>query len=469
MKKCKKNRLKLNNAGMTLIELLVAIAIMAVALVPLLFSFVNVAKYNARAREIQQTTTLAHTVMENCKAYSLEEIKDQMTDTTDPQYPFLDGVYASQIDVRGNQMYLTDVVVEDKKYDIMLDFNAHDVGTQSAFEVMETESMNPYLDAVFTPMGTKFHVNFSDGSSAYYTAAQLDQVAYINALQKISDNMKQVTEAALGTGKGITLSTSYIEDSFKDSSNPNYKKFSTSRIMRILIWNPGDHEAVNVYYDYYFKTADEKYYFEYTKEDGTVVPFECEAKYEPEYNTIIYSNSLTNDVTHPTKVENVYFFYYPGYKTVLPDPSNPGAESLFSFDSDEIVVSNQLADGSRQIDVYLIKQKTPAYGDANLSILETSYSTYVDGMYKAPHNSGTNIYHNFDVNLGGGSSTAYNVDSWFDTNLNIMSQLVPTDNKVLMYDITLKIFEAGAYDMDSHLLDSTAEPVLTMEGTTLDW
>jgi len=46
---------------------------------------------------------------------------------------------------------------------------------------------------------------------------------------------------------------------------------------------------------------------------------------------------------------------------------------------------------------------------------------------------------------------------------------VPTDNKVLMYDITLKIFEAGAYDMDSHLLDSTAEPVLTMEGTTLDW
>lgn len=460
MKACKKNFLKLNNAGMSLIELLVAIAIMAVALVPLLFSFVNVAKYNARAREMQQTTALAHTVMENCKAYSMEDIKTQMTGGT-----FLTGVPASQIyyDVANSTYYLTGVTAENGTYDVSLKFTPHSFvsGASATGDILNTESINPYLDAVFTPMGTQFNVDFPDGSSANYTAAELDQLAYLNALQVISENMKAVTEADLGTGKGVTLSESFIENSFKDNSpsNPNYNKFTTSRIIRILMWNPSDHEAVNVYYEYEFKTTDGKFYYKHTKEDGTEVTYECDANSTPTYSTIIYSNSLTNDVTHPTKIENLYFFYYPGYG---------GALSVFPLASDEMVVSNQLADGTRQIDVYLIKQKNPAYNDSNLSIVEASYATKVTGLYNGSYTSGTNIYHNFDVNLGGGT-TPYNASSWFTSNLNIMPKLVPTESKVLMYDVELNIYNTGAYNMTEHLLDTTKQPVMTMNGTTLDW
>lgn len=468
MKMCEKKRLKLNDAGMTLIELLVAIAIIAVALVPLLYAFVNSTKYNARAREIQQTTTLAHTVMENCKAYSLKDIKSQMNNGT-----FLEGVTAAQTKVSGNKMYLTDVEVEGKKYDIVLDFNPHELGfgatAQSAFDILETKSMNPYLDAVFTPMGTDISYSYG-GATIDFKAADMDQQAYLMILSKISENMHTKTESVLGVGKGIALTESQIDNSFTETGNPNNgKKLLIDREISILMWNPGSLEQVKIEYKYTFRTTDSKYYYKHIKEDGTSVTIDCPASDSVTFFVPIYTNQLTNVPEHPTKLESVYFFYYPGYKNVLADPSNPGASSVFSFESDKIIVSNQLADGARNIDVYLIKQKNPAYNDTNLNILESSYTTYVEGMYNGSYTSGTNIYHNFDVNLGGGSSTPYNVNSWFDTDLNVMSQLVPTDNKILMYDIVLDIYNAGAYDMDSNLLDSTAEPVLTMEGTTLEW
>lgn len=459
--KIRKNRsFKLNNAGMTLIELLVAIAIIAVALVPLLFSFVNVARYNARAREIQQTTGLAHTIMENCKAYSMEDINTQMTNGT-----FLTGVTATQTynDASTGTYYMSNVMLDNSKYDIALTFTPHEFGSasQTSYDIIETKSMNPYLDAVFTPQGTKYTTTVTASTGLKYPAAELDQDAYLSALKAISQAMYIVTEADLGAGNGVILTESQIENSFKESGNPNNgKALKMSREIAILMWDTSSQEQVIVEYDYYWQTTDGKYYYEHTKEDGTTVTYECAASGSSHYSEVIYSNSLTNDPSHPTKIESVYFFYYPGYKGLL---------SVFPFESDEIIVSNQLADGTRTIDVYLIKQKNPAYSDSNLDTLESTYTTKVEGLYNGSYTSGTNIYHNFDVNLGGGSSTPYDVNTWFTSNLNIMPKLVLTDNKVLMYDVELKIYDAGAYDMANHVLDATAQPVLTMDGTTLDW
>ncbi len=68
---------KRNNVGMSLVEVVAAIAILSIVILAVLQSFVYSARYNARSRERQQTTAAAQTVMENFKAYSVQEIYDQ--------------------------------------------------------------------------------------------------------------------------------------------------------------------------------------------------------------------------------------------------------------------------------------------------------------------------------------------------------------------------------------------------------
>ena len=82
MKKSIHKKRKLNNSGMTLVEIIVAIALLSIAIVPLMYAFVNVARFSGKARGLQQETVIAYTVMENCKALSAEEIEEQMTNGT---------------------------------------------------------------------------------------------------------------------------------------------------------------------------------------------------------------------------------------------------------------------------------------------------------------------------------------------------------------------------------------------------
>lgn len=66
--------MKSNERGYTLIELIVAITILAIIAIPLMHGFVTVARTNAKARKIEQATTVAQNVMEEIKATPLEDL-----------------------------------------------------------------------------------------------------------------------------------------------------------------------------------------------------------------------------------------------------------------------------------------------------------------------------------------------------------------------------------------------------------
>lgn len=63
--------MKRDNKGMSLVEIVIAIAILSIAIIPLLYAFSYAAKYNAKARLTQRAATVAQTVMEQLKAYGL--------------------------------------------------------------------------------------------------------------------------------------------------------------------------------------------------------------------------------------------------------------------------------------------------------------------------------------------------------------------------------------------------------------
>ena len=56
------------NKGFTIVEVIIAVAMLAIVSIPILGSFAQSAKYNAKARNIQKATIAAQTVMEDIKA-----------------------------------------------------------------------------------------------------------------------------------------------------------------------------------------------------------------------------------------------------------------------------------------------------------------------------------------------------------------------------------------------------------------
>ena len=73
-----------DNRGMTLIELLVAIAMLGVVISPFLKTFTMSARQNHKARETLRATTVAQNLMEGLEAFSLEDVCNQVNKNTGP-------------------------------------------------------------------------------------------------------------------------------------------------------------------------------------------------------------------------------------------------------------------------------------------------------------------------------------------------------------------------------------------------
>lgn len=73
-----------NNKGFTLVEVLVACAILGIALAPILSSFVSVAKVNMTSRKKMTANTVAESVMESAKAFELRDFAYQCSAVQNP-------------------------------------------------------------------------------------------------------------------------------------------------------------------------------------------------------------------------------------------------------------------------------------------------------------------------------------------------------------------------------------------------
>lgn len=81
--KRRKDKKQNKNRGFTLVEVLVAVAILGVAVAPILSSFVSVARVNSTSRKRLSATIVAESLMETVKATSLKEVAKQCVFTED--------------------------------------------------------------------------------------------------------------------------------------------------------------------------------------------------------------------------------------------------------------------------------------------------------------------------------------------------------------------------------------------------
>ena len=81
------DRRKLNkDAGFSLLELLIAVVILAIIVIPLLNLFLSSNRINIKSRQTLRATTLAQDIMEGLKAYDIEELQTQFTKPADGFY-----------------------------------------------------------------------------------------------------------------------------------------------------------------------------------------------------------------------------------------------------------------------------------------------------------------------------------------------------------------------------------------------
>lgn len=82
--------IKNDNSGLSIVEVLVAVAILAIVFVPLLKTFTQASTINARAQKLQNVTSLAEGVMEDVKGKSIQELHDLAVERADVSFLPLD-------------------------------------------------------------------------------------------------------------------------------------------------------------------------------------------------------------------------------------------------------------------------------------------------------------------------------------------------------------------------------------------
>ena len=79
-----------DNSGLSIVEVLVTVAILAIVFVPLLKTFTQASTINARAQKLQNVTSLAEGVMEDVKGKSIQELHDLAIERADVSFLPLD-------------------------------------------------------------------------------------------------------------------------------------------------------------------------------------------------------------------------------------------------------------------------------------------------------------------------------------------------------------------------------------------
>ena len=123
------------NAGMTLVELLVAIIILAIIVVPLLHSMVSAVRMGAKAKKHLKATTAAQDIMEGLKAETLENLSCSFNYPDDAFDPLSGGTIVTTDDSFQNFWLISPMLVGGKESSKLYELRA---------DIVEDENLASY-------------------------------------------------------------------------------------------------------------------------------------------------------------------------------------------------------------------------------------------------------------------------------------------------------------------------------------
>ncbi len=216
---------KHNNAGFSIVELVVVVAILAIAAVPLMKSMGMATRTNAKAQSIQNATSLGEKIMEEIKSSSIAEIKakygptgtGQLTENTNDYVINLTGVKATQgetydVLVKIDKAAYSDntTPVADKKANVksantLLIPRIEDIDTLSQAVLESTKELNKY--------DTEAQSFFNEKLTTYPTDSATITSKTVNIEKK---------DITFPTGVKVTATVKYTDDASHEYTREIY-------------------------------------------------------------------------------------------------------------------------------------------------------------------------------------------------------------------------------------------------------
>ncbi len=408
---------KLNNKGMSLVEILVAVVILAVASVVLLRGFASAALYNQSAAVRQHSITLAQSLMESMKSYSIDVLDTQFASVSNADFKIYkletSSTKSRTISGESRTYDLKGVKCNDLYYDAKITVTPYThvpVTGSPAVAVQENlvniVNPNKYHDAIFRQKETEEFNYFHEDITAAIAAVDPDAVdpglsgyALSTANTHINSRNMKITI----TANTVDISVTY-----------NYTITNLSYDVMGLL-DPSDPTSL-----VQLPTSTP-----YNGTLSTTISFKDDYGQE-------YDNTATGAV-----LENIYFYYYPMYDN--------GA--FLNCATDSLTIENNSSSAKT---VYLIKQESAQFA------YETNYVTAENSYRLNLSASGQPIilYHNVDESIpGGGNPDITSTYAGIANNGSPWKEA--TTAKPLLYEVKVNVYKNGSTESICELKGST--------------
>lgn len=330
MKQKEKGQQLNKNAGFSLLELLIAVTILAIITIPMLHMFVTSARINGKSRITLRATVLAQDIVEGLKAYHIDEIQDQFNGVED--FEMLNTSV-----IAGDCTYKEDVDREKpgKYYFVLKNAKLEN----SRFDVLISVDATGYVEGT-TPTKHNSFLNTSDvakvagmnkSTDASFEQSQLqDEAALEKAVLALSIPGDDITYKTAGLTCDRTITVCFLDGGTVTGEDGS-----------IL-------NKTNAFVTYNYK-------FTYGGKNYTYIPPAMEV-IDGEGNSGLPCGSFTGN--------NFYFFYYPLYDA---------KKDELIFDATGVTRTEE-----NPLKLYIAKQTDSSMTDVKLNQAETSYKPVVN-------------------------------------------------------------------------------------------
>lgn len=452
-----RRRTKLNQKGMTLVEVIVAMAILTIVVVPTLRMFASASSTNHTSRLRQRATIVGESVMESFKAFDMETLCKQFRDGKFP------GVTA---DTGVTTMSVTATIDGSEKSPFRPDDELDEDATAYTFKANNVLSEGQYYDVMVEakPIAEPDDILRMDSPNAYSDAIiKFDQ----DFNDRIYADMVTTARTLCTTDKGSLTSFAITDVKLSDFS----------RNITLDVDDSGSSQQVKVSVDCTCKATVSYSYraleggvmknktdsATYTEVDmGTSVTLPDATSTETTWT--VYDNSATIAGTsingRKCKLNQIYLYYYPVYASTF----GIGAFDVITLDAnltklyDPSMTTEPEAEGYLPLYLNIAKQLDTSVTDATLNNNEMAHSTRIDGS----------------ITGGGKAVLTTNVSKNLSTIGSVMSPvtIIPGFSEIRTFDTDPAGEVELLYDLTVHVYkndkNGVSEEVATFKGTKND-
>ncbi len=453
---------RIDDRGMTLVELLIAIVILAIIVVPLLHTFISSANANQRARRLLRVTTAAQDIMEGLKADSIEELAYQFNYPAGNEVNGLDSFHLVNTSLinRGGAM-------EDGIYEVRAQINASDRAVSSFVKTAGNEGKFKDPDplqadqapSVVSEDGGATYSYLQKNDGKYYFVLQnmnientgspnfiVDALIEVDATPYRAPDVFSATKATHNTNEIVDISgmnsqrdAFYVQEeallkeaiqSINALHNPTpaVTKEDLQQTIEITVTKTlngalgSTKDRIQVSIEIAYRTAGSPSY-EYIKTED------------------IFDNIATGEA-----LENVYLFYQPLYHTLGAATSKKDIIIYNNGDAINYVTATlQVAKQEMSDNTYLASYESGYRCD--LKILEPGNPDRADSVTKLRTNLDTNLYAVYDPSFTAPNQATYyyNAYSTTDKDAFLSEPIYGEKEEDRVFDVTIDIYQEGTF------------------------